>query len=84
MVAPGANLGLLAGAAAGQQQQMALNGGLGPAHGANGGLMNGFSLGGGSVPFDPTAPVGVDKLNAAFVARQQQLLGGGNFLLPRT
>lgn len=71
----------------------ALNGGFGPGLGAAaGGLLSGLGLGFGGgggagalgLPFDPAAAPSIDKLNAAFAARQQQLLGGGAFLLPRT
>jgi hypothetical protein len=62
---------------AGPQQMAGLNGGGGFA-----GLgVNGGGYGGG---FDPSGGVDVEKMNAMFLARQQQLLGGGNFLLPRS
>jgi hypothetical protein len=47
--------------------------------------MNGYAGGAAAgLQFDPTAALDVDKMNAAFAARQQQLLGGANFLLPRS
>ncbi|GBF93874.1 hypothetical protein Rsub_06873 [Raphidocelis subcapitata] len=62
--------------------------------GAGAGGPHGFAVGAPGMPgmvmhFDPSGGSGVDKMtNAALVARQQQLLGGGgpgaNFLLPRT
>lgn len=63
-----------------QHQQMALGGGLGFGQTNGAPFMNGFPQG---MQFDPAAAGGFDKLNAAFVARQQQLLNGRNFLLPR-
>jgi hypothetical protein len=82
--APMASAGLgLFGGPNGQQM------GLGPqaglmgmgAAGLNG--ANGYGAAAG-LQFDPTSAADVDKMNAAFAARQQQLLGGANFLLPRS
>jgi hypothetical protein len=93
-------LGALGGGPQGapQQQLPGLSSGLGLG-GVSNALLSGFGFGpgagvggggGGLGPqglqfqFDPTGAIGIDKLNAAFAARQQQLLGGGAFLLPRT
>ncbi|KAI8475968.1 MAG: hypothetical protein J3K34DRAFT_516890 [Monoraphidium minutum] len=83
MATPG--LGLLSTAAAHGQGLPGLASGLGfGLGGAPGGGLFGGAGGGLYAPFDPAAAAGVDKLNAAYMARQQQLLGGANFLLPRS